>query len=84
MSLNVKNKEAVELARELAAETGETITKAVTEALRERLERTRKGAAGSLSERLLAIGKDTASRLQEPFKTDDAGDLLHDEAGLPR
>lgn len=37
MSLNVKDAEAHELARALAKETGETMTRAVTEALREPL-----------------------------------------------
>ena len=44
MALNIKDDAADQLARELAAETGESITKAVTVAVRERLERLR-GAA---------------------------------------
>lgn len=39
MRLNIKNEEADRLARELAALTGQTITAAVTEAVRERLTR---------------------------------------------
>ena len=39
MSLNIKSAEAHELARRLAALTGESLTAAVTQALRERLER---------------------------------------------
>ena len=41
MALNIKDDLADRLARELAAETGETITTAVAVALRERLERLR-------------------------------------------
>ena len=41
MALNIKDDRADRLARELAAETGETITTAVAVALRERLERLR-------------------------------------------
>ena len=41
MALNIKDDVADRLARELAAETGETITTAVTVAVRERLERLR-------------------------------------------
>lgn len=37
MALNIKNPEADQLAHELAQETGETITEAVTAALRDRL-----------------------------------------------
>jgi antitoxin VapB len=84
MSLNVKNDHAHRLARELADMTGETLTEAVTTALRERLARERAARGGDLTERLLAIGRDCASRLREPFATGDHGELLHDEAGLPR
>jgi antitoxin VapB len=41
MALNIKDEGADRLARELAAETGETITTAVIIAVRERLERLR-------------------------------------------
>jgi antitoxin VapB len=41
MALNIKDDRADKLVRELAAETGETITTAVTVAVRERLERLR-------------------------------------------
>lgn len=41
MALNIKDETADQLARELAAETGESITTAVTAAVRERLERLR-------------------------------------------
>jgi len=41
MALSIKSDEADRLARELAATTGETLTDAVTEALRERLARER-------------------------------------------
>ena len=39
MSLNIKNQETHRLARELAQLTGETMTGAITVALKERLER---------------------------------------------
>jgi antitoxin VapB len=41
MALSIKDAEADRLARELAAQTGESITTAVTVAVRERLERLR-------------------------------------------
>jgi antitoxin VapB len=41
MALNIKDDHTDRLVRELAAETGETITTAVTVAVRERLERLR-------------------------------------------
>jgi antitoxin VapB len=42
MSLNIKNPEAHRLARELAEATGGTLTDAVTEALRDRLDEIKK------------------------------------------
>jgi len=84
MGLNIKNEETYRLVEELARLTGETMTAAVTEAVRERLDRIRREADGPLSERLLVIGKDCARRLEEPFRSADHGDLLYDERGLPR
>ncbi len=84
MGMNIKNPDAYRLARELAALTGESLTTAITEAVRERLERIRKQRGGSLSERLLAIGRDCAPRFKEPFRTAEHGDLLYDDKGLPR
>jgi antitoxin VapB len=46
VALNIKNPEADALAHELAAATGESLTEAVTEALRARLEAVRRRAAG--------------------------------------
>lgn len=60
------------------------MTAAVTRAVRERLDRLRRERAVSLADRLLAIGKDCAARLKEPFRSVDHGDLLYDERGLPR
>jgi len=84
MGLNIKNKEAHRLAEELAALTGESMTAAVTIAVRERLNRIRQEQRPSVADRLLAIGKDCAARLKEPFRSADHGELLYDDRGLPR
>jgi antitoxin VapB len=84
MSLNLKNEETNRLAHELAGLTGETLTTAVTVAIRERLERLQQSKRGALSDRLLKIGKDCAAHLREPFLSVDHGDLLYDEKGLPK
>jgi antitoxin VapB len=84
MSLNIKNKDAHKLARQLARITGESMTEAVTEAVRERLKRVQDKHAAKLSDRLLEIGQDCATRLKEPFRSADHGDLLYDEKGLPK
>ncbi len=84
MSLNIKNKDAHRLASQLSRLTGESMTEAVTTAVRERLERVRGKRGSGLSERLLKIGKDCAARLKEPFRSADHADLLYDKKGLPR
>jgi antitoxin VapB len=85
MGLNIKNEEAHRLAQELSALTGESMTMAVTQAVRERLERVRRErSAGGLAVRLLEIGRDCAPRLKEPYRSADHGDLLYDDKGLPR
>jgi antitoxin VapB len=84
MSLNIKSEETHRLAQELARLTAESMTAAVTQAIRERLDRVRRERAVGLADRLLAIGKDCAAHLKEPFRSVDHGDLLYDERGLPR
>lgn len=84
MGLNIKSDKAHRLAAELARLTGESMTAAVTEAVRERLERVRRERGQSLADRLVAIGKDCAPRLKEPFRSADHAALLYDERGLPR
>jgi antitoxin VapB len=84
MSLNIKNKDAHKLARQLSRLTGESMTQAVTEAVRERLQRVQGKRAAKLSDRLLEIGRDCAARLKEPYRSADHGDLLYDKKGLPK
>jgi len=80
--LNIKNPEAHALAARLAALTGETMTAAVTTALRERLARIEETEV--LAAELLRLGRDCAARLTEPWRSVDHAALLYDERGLPR
>ena len=83
MSLNIKDPEAHKLAQELSKTTGETLTEAVTVALRERIARLRRSRkAISTTAELLAIGKRCAEQLQRPPV--DHGFLLYDDKGLPK
>jgi antitoxin VapB len=83
MSLNIKDPEAHRLARKLAEQTGETMTRAVTEALRERLARlSRDRRPETTADDLLAIGRRCAATLKG--KPVDHGALLYDERGLPK
>ena len=84
MGLNVKNNETHRLAKELARLTGESMTTAVTIAVRERLDRLRQLQGPNLADRLLAIGMDCAAHLKEPFRSIDHADFLYDEDGLSR
>jgi antitoxin VapB len=83
MHLNIKNTEAHKLAQLLAEETGETITAAVIQALRERLEAIRRRRK---SERMLAdiraISAKSAALLKGP--PIDHAEMLYDENGLPK
>ena len=78
MSLNIKNEETCRLARELADLTGETMTGAVTVALKERLEREKR------VKELHAIGEHCASLLRPGPSAVEHGDFLYDEHGLPK
>ena len=81
MGLNIKNEETHRLAAQLAALTGEAMTKAVTAAIRERIERLQR--QGNVPEML--------ARAQEIIRTSggaqpytDHAELLYDERGLPK
>jgi antitoxin VapB len=82
MAMNIKNEETVELARELATLTGESMTSAVTVAIRERLDRVR-SAPERRVEHVLRLGREIAERLPEPHRSVDHGDLLYDDVDLP-
>ena len=86
MSLNIKNPEAHALATRLAQKTGETLTDAVTTALRERLERLEQAGDfdEALYQRLKAIATDCRKHMKEPYLSIEHGDLLYDELGLPK
>jgi antitoxin VapB len=84
MGLNIKSDVAHDLARELAEMTGESMTQAVTVAVRERRDRLRAESGRSLADRLLAIGRVSAGRMSSELREADHGDLLYGPDGLPR
>jgi antitoxin VapB len=85
MPLSIKDPDADRLARALAQRTGETLTEAVINALRERLEReVRKDqSVENLIEDVMEIGRHCAAlpRL-DPRRPDEI--LGYDRNGLPR
>jgi antitoxin VapB len=84
MAPNIKNQDTRRLVKELASLTGESMTEAVTKAVRERLDRLQHRSEAGLAARLLEIGRNCAVRLKEPVPSGDSGDLLYDDQGLPR
>ena len=85
MGINIKNDETCQLAGELARLTGDTMTGAITVALRERLERERRArdAARRLRE-MRAIAERCARLLGPGPSAVEHGDVLYDDRGLPR
>jgi antitoxin VapB len=83
VALTIRNKEAERLAAELSALTGESRTKAVAEALKDRLARLKKQQAKKeMADRLDEIAKHCASL---PVLDDrNPEDMLYDEIGMPR
>ena len=83
MSLNIKNPEAHRLARELADQTGESLTTAVTVALRERLSGLRVASQpGGLMAAVAEIQDFVAALPDRDCRSADEI-LGYDEDGLP-
>ena len=83
MSLRIKSKKAHELAAKLARLTGESMSKAVTEAIRERLEgEQRRRKEEAIVAEAMAIARRCASYPRRDHRSLE--ELLYDERGLPR
>lgn len=79
--LNIKSREAYELATEIAGRTGESLTQVVLEALRARQ---REVTKAERFERAMAICRDARSRMTPEYLARDFDDELYDEFGLPK
>jgi len=86
MHLNIKNHEAHRLAAELADLTGDSLTAAVTTALRAQLAREKRlRASGPVAERLMDIGRRYAALADPDPGPPTPEDIIgYDETGLPR
>ena len=83
MALNIKSEEADALARKLARRTGESLTDAVVNALKERLARTEKARPHDLLRELATIRKRCAKlKVRDARSPDEI--IGYDENGLPR
>jgi antitoxin VapB len=84
MSLNIKDESTHRLAKQLARLTGESMTAAVNEAIRERLERVRGKSNNDVLNRIMKIASECGPLWKEPYRSMAHGDLLYDENGLPK
>lgn len=82
MSLSIKNTEAPQLAAEIASSTGETLTAAVAQALRERHVRLRTRGERADAAELTRIAERVSAHLTGPYVSH--GELLYDDHGLPK
>lgn len=86
-SLNIKNAETYRLIRELADATGESMTEAVTVAVRERLDRLAQADVREIEARVQRI-HELATFIHDAappgYWDQDFDELLYDEDGLPR
>lgn len=82
MSLSIKDPEAHRLAQAISHATGESMTRVVTEALRERWSKIEKRKGRASVEELLQIAERAATNVKRPYA--DHADLLYDENGIPK
>jgi antitoxin VapB len=84
MSLNIKDPQIHQLARELASLTGESMTQAIGEAVKDRLKSVRNARRKKRMsvEEMLALGKRVRSKMKGPLV--DHAELLYDDRGLPK
>lgn len=81
-TLNIKNPEAYRIAETISTATGESMTRVVIEALRQRLAALQVRQEKASVEELLSIARQISSQVQRPYL--DHADLLYDENGLPK
>ncbi len=82
MSLNIKDAEAHRLAQAIAQETGESMTRVVREALRERFARLESRRGRASVDELRAIAARASALVPSTYASH--GDELYDSDGLPK
>lgn len=82
MTLNIKGAEAHRLAQAIARATGESMTRVVTEALRERYAKIESRKARASVDELLAIADRAAADVTRPYA--DHAEILYDDDGMPK
>ena len=89
MSLNIKDPAVHEMARQVAANHGISMTGAVREALREKLERDKATLNAAprkkkVSELLMEFAEEYREQMKNVPHSWEINDLLYDEYGLPK
>ena len=88
MSLNIKNPETYRLVKELADATGQSMTAAVTEAVRRQLDLIRahrdEDDPEARAQRILDLAAEMRRRAPAGYFDQDFDDVLYDEIGLPK
>lgn len=82
MSLNIKDPEAHRLAQAISRATGKSMTRVVTEALRERYAKIEQRKGKASVQELLSIADRAAAHVKRPYA--DHAEMLYDENGLPK
>lgn len=84
MALSIRNSRADKLARQVAAESGESLTEAIIHALEERLQRLKgRRRAAEVAEEIMNISR--RCRALPDIDPRNADEILgYDETGLPR
>lgn len=86
MAFNIKNEECDTLVRELVEVTGLSLTDAVTQAVREKLERERAAQPRrcATAEEIMEMGRRFAAAIPKKYRKVDVNKLLYDKNGLPK
>ena len=83
MPLSIRNPRAEQLAREVAAESGESLTQTIISALEERLERMKgRRIAGDLVDEIMAVSRRCQALPDQDARSAD-GILGYDRDGIP-
>jgi antitoxin VapB len=84
VSLNIKNEETVRLVRELSRRTGQSMTGAITLAVRAQLEQERPNPKAGLADWLMQLSRETSALINDGRTSKELMDeLFHPETGLP-
>lgn len=85
MSLNIKSRQAYDLASELARLTGRSMTAVVIDALRQQRELIhRQQQKEARAQELMTIAQRCAVHIKQPVAAETHGDMLYDDQGMPQ